>query len=272
MLRKNLVQILKDAKVDVQREYERLFELFYGKTGRPYASLKDFCNHHFLKWKFRGTALSTDDFEESYYGGRFELYSCGGNLDVLVTFCEYTCNLVLFTSEKCGASSSEVLNRFTAYLNQVLRVIDLIEYQTASPEKEVLVFVPKSQEALAVAEISDKNLSYSVLEYNHHSLKGDLSRKKAILKNMADDLEPHKNRLNSINKTFRSNLSHLFDKFVRHNNSGNPYIQNMSDAELENCYDDIYQMWLLAKLELDNVERKSRVEDLLRKINATGKN
>jgi len=36
---------------------------------------------------------------------------------------------------------------------------------------------------------------------------------------------------------------------------------------VEECYDDIYQMWLIAKLGIDNIERKKRVEAVLKKIN-----
>jgi hypothetical protein len=55
--------------------------------------------------------------------------------------------------------------------------------------------------------------------------------------------------------------------FVRHNNEENPYIKSLSKEELENIYDDIYQMWLLAKLEIDNLERKNRVVEILKKAN-----
>ena len=41
----------------------------------------------------------------------------------------------------------------------------------------------------------------------------------------------------------------------------------MSTEELENTYDDIYQLWLLAILEIDNVERKQKMKDLLKKVN-----
>lgn len=59
----------------------------------------------------------------------------------------------------------------------------------------------------------------------------------------------------------------MLQKFVRHNNSDNPYISSLSPKEVEECYDDIYQMWLIAKLEIDNIERKKRVEAVLKKIN-----
>ena len=60
----------------------------------------------------------------------------------------------------------------------------------------------------------------------------------------------------------------MFNKFVRHNNAENPVIATMRPAEIESYYDDIYQMWLLAKLILDNEDRNNRVRELLGRINA----
>lgn len=48
------------------------------------------------------------------------------------------------------------------------------------------------------------NLSYKVLEYNHHSLKGNIEAKKEILIKMASILESYSGKLNEINKTFKS--------------------------------------------------------------------
>jgi hypothetical protein len=50
-------------------------------------------------------------------------------------------------------------------------------------KNEIFCFVEKNKEALAVAEIVDDNLSYNVLEYNHHTIKCNLKRKKIIVFN-----------------------------------------------------------------------------------------
>ena len=148
-------------------------------------------------------------------------------------------------------------------------VLDMIDYEFIDDEDtRVNILVPRKQESIAVAEIADKKIAYSILEYNHHSLKGNLEKKKAILKLMADDIEPQRKVLNGINKTLADNLFQMFQKFVRHNNEDNWFIKNLSKENLEMCYDDIYQMWLLAKLEIDNLERKKRVEFVLQNINA----
>ena len=85
---------------------------------------------------------------------------------------------------------------------------------------------------------------------------------------MYDDIEPNQRELEAVNRTLKSDLFQLMNKFIRHNNSDNKYIQTLNNNQLEAIYDDIYQLWLLAKLELDNVERNKRVKELLNAVNS----
>ena len=267
MERRNLSQILKDAKIDYRREYDRLYEIFYELgTGKKDQVLRDACANAFWNMPMRGTCLSLDDFDE-VYGIHFEKEPHHFDLNYLLDFCEYTYNLVIYTS--FNAWEYGVYTPNSVFLNQLDKVVELIGYKFLHDnDTSVDILVPCKQEALAVAEIVDEKLSYSVLEYNHHSLEGNVAKKKAILKLFADDIEPQRKILNSINKTLSDNLFQMFQKFVRHNNEDNPYIKSLSPKEIEDCYDDIYQMWLLAKLEIDNLDRKKRVADVLQKINS----
>ena len=85
---------------------------------------------------------------------------------------------------------------------------------------------------------------------------------------MYDDIEPNQRELEAVNRTLKSDLFQLMNKFIRHNNSDNKFIQTLNNNQLEAIYDDIYQLWLLAKLELDNVERNKRVKELLNAVNS----
>lgn len=58
------------------------------------------------------------------------------------------------------------------------------------------IFVEASKEANAVSEIVPTQLSYELLEYNHHSLKGNFAWKREILKVMSDYIEPMQKELN----------------------------------------------------------------------------
>lgn len=102
-----------------------------------------------------------------------------------------------------------------------------------------------------------------MLEYNHHSLKGNIEAKREILVKLADVLEAYDKKLSGINQTFKSDLFQLINSCnIRHNNKDKfsreykKYIAEMSDTELEHTYDKIYQMCLLAFMQLEHVERK----------------
>lgn len=261
-MRRSLADVLKTTKIDLLQEYNRLYKLFYSVQEDDKNVLINECQKNFLKMPFRGTCLSLSDFNYSY-GLVFEEKPKNFDLNYLVLFCEYTYNLVIHVFD----SHCAVCKSF--YIKQMNLVLDLIDYKFISDKDiKVKILVPKTPEALAVAEIVDEKIAYSVLEYNHHSLEGDLLKKKMILKLIADDIELQRKTLSGINKTLADNLFQMLQKFVRHNNEDNPYIKGLSSDELEACYDDIYQMWLLAKLEIDNMERKKRVEETLREINA----
>ena len=84
---------------------------------------------------------------------------------------------------------------------------------------------------------------------------------------MADYIESDRKMLNNINKNFTSDLFQLMNKFVRHDSSQDAYISNMTSSDLEKVYDDIYQMWLLAKMQLEYSNRSKSIDELIKSIN-----
>jgi cell division protein ZapA (FtsZ GTPase activity inhibitor) len=137
----------------------------------------------------------------------------------------------------------------------------------------IIDYVPKDQAAISVAEIIDPDLSYKVIEYNHHSMKGDFSRKRDTILALADKLEPQRAELKKANSSLETDLFFLLNNInLRHNNNDpngknyKAYIAGMKQENLEEWYDDTYQMCLLAFLELDNKERKDRVKQLKQDI------
>ena len=275
MERRNFAQILKEAKVDIRREYDRLYSLFYlnkaFQLNNSMLSLRDYCACFFYSLPFRGTCLNLDDFDD-FYGFNFEKVPTDFDLNYLLSFCEYSYNLAVYmnpTNYSILASFTTYNQQPQFYVQQVMKVVDAIGYMITKQDDsdDMSIVVAKSPAATAVAEISDSKMAYKVLEYNHYVLKGNLDRKLSILKVFADEIEPRRAELKKIPGSVESELFQMLQKFIRHNNRDNPVIAAMSDDEIEAVYDDIYQMWLLAMLELDNVERKKRAKELLGKIN-----
>ncbi len=277
MTRISFSQVLKTASIDIRREYDRLYGMFYlqkhsdglGNT----STLKDMCEPNFVNYPFRGTCISLEDFDD-FYGYSFERNPVNFDIDYLVSFCEYSYNLASYNQGICGPSFLNQGSPMQFYVQQVMRVIEAIGYMH-NWQEGVTDFVPKDQAAVSVAEIIDSSLSYRVIEYNHHSMKGDLERKKATLLVLAEKLEPQRANLRQINSSLESDLFYLFNNVnIRHNNADQgsknyiPLVADMDKDWLEEWYDETYQMCLLAFLELDNVDRKARVKQLKENIEA----
>ena len=265
-------QALKNAKVDPRREYDRLYSLFCLKklSDAPGGNItiKDCCAFDFLKFPLRGTCISLEDFDKSHgYNFTKSLTDC--DFDHLVSFCEYSYNLAVYNQHSYYITRTVgSCDPIQLYMKQVLTVVEKVGYMP-NVQNGVTDFVPKDQVAISVAEIIDPSLSYRVIEYNHHLMKGDLDRKKATLHALVNKLEPRRKELEDIDSNLETDLFFLFNNVnLRHNNvdpigkNYAPIVSAMDNDELEKWYDDAYQMCLLAFLELDHIERKNRVKQL----------
>ena len=273
MERKNLAQILVEANIDIKREYDRLYSSFYLQKNQDmygnYYSLQELCAANFINIPFRGTCLNLDDFDD-FYDIHFEKVPSNFDLNYLILFCEYTYNFALYLKIKMTPMHLGMNTPQQVYLQQIAKAIEAIGYMMVQKEN-ITIMIPKSQEAIAVSEIVPSDLSYKVIEYNHHALQGNIEAKKAILLLLANQLEPKRNQLKNVNRLLETNIFFLYNSMnIRHNNcdinsnSYKEYTANMSKKNLEIWYDEIYQLSLLAFLELDNIERINRIEELKR--------
>ena len=236
-MRRNFAQVLKEGKVDLKKEYSKLYDLFYGKDPRDGKSLADLISLNFEGFYFRGTCLDLGEFDE-VHGFRFEEQPKIFDIDYLVSFCEYIYNFV------CS-------------------------------EDGFTIFVPKDNAAIAVSEseLIPEALSYKIIAYNHHSMKGNLESKRQTLLMFADLLEPKRDELETVDKKFASDLFYTFNNFnIRHNNvdpAGPKYkkpVGDLTKEQLESWYDEVYQMCLLAFMRLEHVPRKQEFDMLKDKI------
>jgi len=265
-------QVLKNAKLDIRREYDRLYDLFFLKNiyegMNCIITLRSICDKHFQEIPFAGTCVSLNDFDVSHKF-IFREFPRDFDLNYLICFCEYSYNLVYHVdliSRGDQTIAMQVAIQF--YLRQIEKVVEKIGYM-ANKQDNFTDFVPKDPAAISVAEIlNDPDLSYKAIEYNHHSMKGDLERKKTILVALGLKLESQRDKMEKANEPLKKDIFGLLNNLnLRHNNTDpgsyyKPYVANLKEEELEQWYDDLYQMILLAFLELDHLDRKGRIEQL----------
>ena len=196
--------------------------------------------------------MSLNDFDD-FYKYNFGREPWGFNLDYLLSFCEYSYNFIKWMSPQnpLCISGSASQQQFLSPASEKT-VIEEIGYMETI-EQNITLFVPKKQEAIAVSEIVAPEISYKVLEYNHYTMKGDIARKKETVRILADQLEPKRADLTAINKELASNVFFMFNNMnIRHNNSTEgdknyrEVVAKMTQDELENWYDETYQLCLLA--------------------------
>ncbi|MBS6893140.1 MAG: hypothetical protein KH164_07375 [Veillonella sp.] len=120
-----------------------------------------------------------------------------------------------------------------------------------------------NEAAQVVTEFTDEKEALSILEYNHFSNKGNIERKKEILKKIADLLEPWRkpfNKCDELKGLLKVNndkiqalerLFYMYNKFnIRHNNEEQK-LTRLSNREIESWYDKIYTMSLFVILGKD---------------------
>lgn len=285
-MRRNFAQILKDAKIDIKSEYQKLYSLLYDRSIQVSnvnrISAYDELSERFIGFHFRGTCLSIDEFNDMH-GFHFERNPSDFNIDHLISLCEYIYNMLIgYQNTQLSFSwnmpATPALVNVQFYLEQISQIIEKIGYMQRM-ENNFTIFVEKSPATIAVAEspLIPENLSYQLISYNHYAMKGRLDAKKAVLLQLASILEAKRKELSQANKALETDLFYAFNNLnIRHNNidpklTGNykVYVAQMPNDELEKWYDEIYQMCLLAFLQIENLERKSRFDTLKAEIEKT---
>lgn len=257
-MRRAFGDVIKTNPIDINVEYKKVYIIF---TKMYLPDIEE----HFLKMPFKGTCLTFDEFNEKYEFN-FEENPVEVTLDYFINFCEYFYNLLWALMVHCRFNT-EVAPDFA--MSFIEKIIDEINYGIIQ-EQNVVWFVEKNEVVRAVEERVTHSLKTKVVKYNHHSMKGDLEQKKLILKELADDLEGKKTKLKEINSSLEKDIFFAFNNLnIRHNNVSEgdnknykKYIAEMPLEELEEWYDETYQMYLIAILELEQSERKKRFDQL----------
>ncbi len=277
-MRRTFAQVLKKNKISIRKEYEKLYNSFYitEDCEDRRKSIQELISMYFSEsyyMNIRKTCFSLEEFNKEYNFDFTKMpadFDEQNDMDYFISFFEYVYNLIF-----------PIFKIITEYYNinyiaYIYNVMENIGYERKYVDNS-FIFVPKDMVAFNVSEseVLPDSLSYKVIEYNHHSLQGNIEGKKEILLKFAHTLESQRNELKSCNKNLESEIFTIFNNCnIRHNNvdencksSYNSYIAEISEKELEEIYDETYQMCLLAFMELEHLNRKEKISDLKNRIN-----
>lgn len=244
-------------------------EIFQTFTKGTPSSIVDYIDNYLFKtWKARETCICVDDLKQLL------------NLDdtptedkiseeFILIYCEYAANMVYLLKSKI-AHKDDLSDIPDAILHNLKILLDWYNHEIVyDPLKEKAIVVAKNASATAVVELLDNALSYSVVEYNHFLLKGNINKKKAILLALGNDLEPKRDKLRKIDKELTDCIFFMLNNLdLRHNNrtKGDKYykekIARMHLSTLEKWYDELYQLMLSAYMSLENIKRIAKIKTL----------
>lgn len=238
-----------------------------------YATLFDFVdNFCFNTWKHRNECVDVSDFLNvlDYEEIKQNAHTKSESLLELVELI-YNFWLLAFTATYEHSNSVTGVANFH-HLKKVMD--DLVEkhnYVVELLDDNTMVrIVPNKPEVNAVAEKLPDDAGIDTVMYNHSSLKGNLSEKRRILIELGKKLEPQRDKLKNENRDLEDDIFCMLNNLdIRHNNTSEvdekqfkPVVANMSEEEIEEWYDDLYEMILIAFLLVRNIDRKKKVKEL----------
>lgn len=281
MSRKNIFEMVAEI-FDVSIELKRMHRLF---EKRPLISsyiqnytLRDYISREcFSSWRNRGRCVDLSDFLSLLnYGNLWS--DAETNVTDLFTLIEIIYNFWHIANQRTSLSYGSDDNARDFILLRKIMDDCLAHYNHKGEyfrDREQLIVIEDKPEATAVAEIVDKEISYKVLRYNHYMLRGDLQAKKDILLVLSNDLETKRKQLHGIDQVLEDGIFYILNNLnLRHNNMAlgdknyRQAVADMDAATLEVWYDELYQMMLLAYLQLDQAERNQKVKALKQLISA----
>lgn len=215
----------------------------------------------FFAWKQRGSCLNCEEMRRKL-GIDLTKY---GLVDIIIRL-EYYLNIINLANTKLGYPNCQKTQQFVILEDNIKILLDHLNYEILMIEKEEKVLlVPKSPAATSVAEISTTETATAILMYNHTSLKGDLSQKQSLLLKIYLEYEKLlKNGIDGFPEYFDKTRGLINKLNIKHNNKKE--IENLDNKQLEEWYDELYQLLLFCVLIKDNKERKDKAEEFLKSL------
>lgn len=270
MKRKNIFEIL-DDKYDIKVEINKIDTLFSNallyvtnnmtfqpQQGNIEAVVGEFL---FYNWKQRGTCLNCQEMRS-----KLDIDLEKNDITSILIRLEYYLNIINLANTKLGYSNFQKTQQFVILEDNIKILLDHLNYEILIIEKEEKVLlVPKSPAATSVAEISTTETATAILMYNHTSLKGDLSQKQSLLLKIYLEYEKLlKNGIDGFSEYFDKTRGLINKLNIKHNNKKE--IENLDNEQLEEWYDELYQLLLFCVLIKDNKERKDKAEKFLKSL------
>lgn len=275
MSRISLFERIQQRELDLTEEYKKLDTIICREVERSF-TINQIFEFYFREWEYRGTYLSLQELRDDF-GLDVENFAFGSNIsrkiseDRFFLFCELIANLGFAFSDRLD--QHKLYDKYEAVFSTIELDLAKMNYSIRELATYQRIVVETNPAATAVSEIVEPDLSDKIIEYNHYLLRGDLAKKREILRAFAHKFEAINPALKQCNASLEDKASYLLNTInIRHNNKERsskyykPFVEKMSDIDLEHWYDETYQTLLFAFLSVDQVPRNQAIDELKVKV------
>ncbi len=253
-----------ERKIDFQKEFEKLEYMVVCERSNGW-SVESWISSNFREWEHRRSFSTFMELREHLgfkYDERYN-FTQGIDLSKYFLYCEMLLNL--FWDLQATYRPSFIDDQQKHIVETLMFVVDQSGYEYRQIDLQQMIV---EKNAVAI-EVADKvpELADVIVEYNHYLLRGDIEKKKLLLKQIADALEPKRKTMEGINKEQTSNFFELVNSMnVRHNNLDpadkgkyNAVFASYTSAEQEEWYDLIYEQALMLFMLLEQQDRNKKI-------------
>ncbi len=254
---------------DALIQIEMLFQSHILSFGYKEYSLETFVDKkYFALWKGREGNADTDEMRAGLFIDGILRSTEPSEYEVL-TYLQYTLNIAElcrrnFTAEEEVGYDFDIRN-YTELLARIRELLQRLNYEAKYIEdKELIYLVPRNPAAEAVCETAPDEVTALVTQYQSSLLSGKLEKKQALLGEIADSVKEYGEEKRG-NIRLAQKTSFLLDALnIRPQQGHEDYdrIKQMNADELEDWYDEAYQLLLLRILEHSNLTRMEKVDKL----------
>lgn len=252
---------LLDKDLDLQQEYDRMYEMFFYEPFHNY-SLAYYFNEKLYDWDYRGTCSSGEEVLQ-----KLNINSVVNDLnafDEILKLMQFILNIKLFLDNKGLENDSFVLYKNIFY------ILNKINYEYKIENDRVYLY-PKDEEVFMAIDNVNKDMKSLLFEYIKFDIKNDVTSKSRLLSEIAKKMEPLRKEYSTTNKTLTEKIFQLFNKLdIRHNNKAgskkNEIVANMTEEELIGWYDKLYKLIIYLINQKENNSLLREVEEFIRKI------
>ncbi len=263
-----------DALVQIHMLFESTI-LTYGFKEYTIENFVD--KRYFSDWKGNENCRDTDEMRHG-----INIDGILGNADPtkneVLIFLQYTVNIAelfrrRYNEEKTPGFQFN-LRTYTLLMSKVRDLLIRLGYELKYiPSKEVLYLIRTDAATDAAIESSEEQVRDMIIEYSSYAVSCDLSRKKIILDSLGKIVEEYDDNQQGDNIELFGSIEFMLRNFSirRDNTEGanrNDFVAGLTETELLDWYDEIYQLLLLRILKHNNIARMEKI-DAVRGLIAT---